>query len=1488
MYQGNQRHDQSRGYQVPPPPPPMSLPTMNTQTPGMIMPPPPPLPRYNTAQSGAMVLPPPPPPLPNTTLPHTSSWSSYVNRANPPQIQAYNPRLHAQITGNMSMGGTAGSSVSTSSNPLMNPTLAAAAIPGAILPPPPPLAVSPPSSELTMSATYIPSGGTTFGVGIPSLTESDFYSDISGLTLPPTPGTTAAPTPVEPVAAPVADTSYSSISVPASRGGSSASTSGSTTISPDLIAYWSIERVLLWLQQCNFSKEWQVTFSTLNLHGLPFLELGSKQSGRGNSGLMHQKVYPQLLANCKELGTPWDPSREREEGKRMRRLIRNIITSKTPLPGHSHVRKESGSFYPVNAAEVESPNTPLNPPGPSFSNRQGQSRSAPKNIDVESTRRIVSNTDIPNIPQIESPGSYPNSAGAVTSASPHSTHFGHRSRKSTDSVSSNAAIYGSGVPPEAARMNLVEALAGSRRNGHEPNRLSPSDPEPMSARDSKGLRNFFGRKKKHQREDGEETDSPTSPALYKSQSLGSRSYGSELSLDMSRTRAGHNGRYYILITKDGWNYRMCDVTDYDSSAELRQIVCQNLGIGSPEYVKIYITELGKADHDEPLDDTKLLAARRTRADSYGSLKLLVRSEFNPSTTSHVHLDGLSPDEELYAEHNGSRTTTSTLDSDSREYREAVERKQREYLARRQQGNANRKPEDGVQIIGRTVDFDQPRLSPYDDKKTDHPFEDRKPVPVRNPPALPSNPSATLIKVNSLKKKPMHNGRPSFGGLENVPERPGGNTSMPHRRAFSSTSSNSSSMMGSVMTGLAMNLKSVANISPHSSNGSVASPPALSQRRPSQPLAQTQTQAPAPAPAPAPEPPKASGPDLDFVGNDVSFATASPTSEAAGDDSDDDSDDGLFAVPIAARQKAAAAAAAAKRKSSDASAKRPSLHVDVDGLPARARKGLSVSFGSPPGLESASDSAKNSEQDEHANSRSSSSRRTPGTPSSDGTWESTDDSKLNRRKSFVDKGVWANRPPTDDLLNHLDDFFPNLDLDLPIVEENDGKNGIIPSPISEVDESAPSSSPVHLPPILPPLPASESLSFIPESRAAKYNDNDTLGSDESTLKANNHNRDSYQSVAHRSISRASGLGRLKSIRQVARDTHEAQKRYTTVSQATPDRATTLARRKSTKMFNANIVQIKPQRDSILFPPIPQETAPKRQTTFRWFKGQLIGKGSYGRVYLGMNATTGEFLAVKEVDVNPKAAQGDKNKIKEMVAGLDQEIDTMQHLDHVNIVQYLGCERKETSISIFLEYIPGGSVGSCLKKHGRFEEPLVSSLTRQTLSGLAYLHREGILHRDLKADNILLDLDGTCKISDFGISKKTDNIYGNDKTNSMQGSVFWMAPEVINPPEGKGYSAKVDIWSLGCVVLEMFVGKRPWGNEEAVGAIYKLANGERPPIPEDLNPSPVALAFMLDCFQVNPYDRPTAEKLLAEHPFCEADPDFQFDNTELYAKINPGKV
>jgi mitogen-activated protein kinase kinase kinase len=624
----------------------------------------------------------------------------------------------------------------------------------------------------------------------------------------------------------------------------------------------------------------------------------------------------------------------------------------------------------------------------------------------------------------------------------------------------------------------------------------------------------------------------------------------------------------------------------------------------------------------------------------------------------------------------------------------------------------------------------------------------------------------------------------------------------------------------------------------------------------------------------------SGPDIDFTETNVQFERQAPPPLPTQDDSGDDSDDGLFAVPVRGRPPSRSGGTPTNGDDSDTDPKhKPNLKVKTS----RSKKTLSVSFNSPSPLSTP-------KHDDDENAKDGSHRRTPATPRSS-QW---DDNKINRRRSFMDRDVWANRPPPEALLSNLDAFFPELDLDQPVLDEvqiPDGSPAV--SPISESDESPGEfgKGKDNGIPDVPPIPVQHAQpninppsSGIATSRSSIYAETDTLGSDESTLKALER-PSSMTSVARRSIRRSGGLGRMKSIREVARGAHEAHKRYTTMSAGVGAGGTSMIqRRKSTKMFGANVVQIRPERGSMIMPQIPQDTLPKRQTTFRWFKGELIGKGTYGRVYLGMNATTGEFLAVKEVEVNAKAAGGDRNKMKELVAALDQEIDTMQYLDHVNIVQYLGCERKETSISIFLEYISGGSIGSCLRKHGKFEEPVVSSLTRQTLSGLAYLHREGILHRDLKADNILLDVDGTCKISDFGISKKTDDIYGNDKSNSMQGSVFWMAPEVIRS-QAEGYSAKVDIWALGCVVLEMFAGRRPWNKEEAVGAIYKIANGEIPPIADEVREaiSPYALGFMLDCFTVDPSDRPTAERLLMQHEFCELDTDYNFFDTELYAKI-----
>ncbi|KAI4119678.1 MAG: hypothetical protein LQ345_000476 [Seirophora villosa] len=628
--------------------------------------------------------------------------------------------------------------------------------------------------------------------------------------------------------------------------------------------------------------------------------------------------------------------------------------------------------------------------------------------------------------------------------------------------------------------------------------------------------------------------------------------------------------------------------------------------------------------------------------------------------------------------------------------------------------------------------------------------------------------------------------------------------------------------------------------------------------------------------------KSYGPAFTFKESDVAFDRPLST----GQTSDDDSDDGLFAKPL--RKVSVMLAPSQSGSGDDAVQRRPTLTLNTDAKQ-RRMKGRSVTFKTPDLSKSASSGQSNELGELDDEGRLIQSRQAPESASSaSGSMHSPDTAtKLARRQSFARDDIWANRPPPEDLLDNLDAYFPNLDLDEPVVED------LVSPPASPAASNEPSAAPG--PSTARPTPVQRMIrsslydrtrpTSIAEEPIAEEGtiESTVLGSEESTLKS----RVSLQSTAQRSMRKSGGLGRMKSIRDVARGAYEGNKRGSQPGfPAQKAKSGDIVRRKSTKMFGHNIVQVKPGRGSrvSLIEQVPPDL-PAGTNSFQIARGQLIGKGSYGRVYLGINLTTGDLLAVKQVEVNQKIAGQDKEKMKEMVSALDQEIDTMQHLEHPNIVQYLGCERKEYSISIFLEYISGGSVGSCLRKHGKFEQSLVSSLTRQVLSGLAYLHQEGVLHRDLKADNILLDVDGTCKISDFGISKKTDDIYGNDATNSMQGSVFWMAPEVVRS-HGQGYSAKVDIWSLGCVVLEMFAGRRPWSKDEAVGAIYKLGElNMAPPIPDDVagEISAEAVAFMLDCFTVDARERPTAKTLLEGHPFCGVDGYYNFEDTKLAGKL-----
>ncbi|XP_076883970.1 mitogen-activated protein kinase kinase kinase NPK1-like [Bidens hawaiensis] len=267
--------------------------------------------------------------------------------------------------------------------------------------------------------------------------------------------------------------------------------------------------------------------------------------------------------------------------------------------------------------------------------------------------------------------------------------------------------------------------------------------------------------------------------------------------------------------------------------------------------------------------------------------------------------------------------------------------------------------------------------------------------------------------------------------------------------------------------------------------------------------------------------------------------------------------------------------------------------------------------------------------------------------------------------------------------------------------------------------------------------------------------------------------------------------------------------------------------------------------------------------RWQKGELIGCGAFGRVYMGMNLDSGELLAVKQVSVVVNLASKDKTQAH--IRELEEEVKLLKNLSHPNIVRYLGTGREESSLNIFLEFVPGGSISSLLGKFGSFPESVIRMYTKQLLLGLEYLHKNGIMHRDIKGANILVDNKGQIKLADFGASKKVVELATMTGAKSMKGTPYWMAPEVILQT---GHSFSADIWSVGCTIIEMATGKPPWSQQyQEVAALFHIGTTKaHPPIPDHLSAD--AKDFLLKCLQKEPDLRPNASELL-QHPFVTSE-------------------
>uniref|UniRef100_A0A3P8Y470 Mitogen-activated protein kinase kinase kinase 4 n=1 Tax=Esox lucius TaxID=8010 RepID=A0A3P8Y470_ESOLU len=265
---------------------------------------------------------------------------------------------------------------------------------------------------------------------------------------------------------------------------------------------------------------------------------------------------------------------------------------------------------------------------------------------------------------------------------------------------------------------------------------------------------------------------------------------------------------------------------------------------------------------------------------------------------------------------------------------------------------------------------------------------------------------------------------------------------------------------------------------------------------------------------------------------------------------------------------------------------------------------------------------------------------------------------------------------------------------------------------------------------------------------------------------------------------------------------------------------------------------------------------RKVTFKWQRGNKIGEGQYGKVYTCINVDTGELMAMKEIRFQPN----DHKAIKETA----DELKIFEGIKHPNLVRYFGVELHREEMYIFMEYCDEGTLEE-VSRLG-LQEHVIRLYSKQITTAINVLHEHGIVHRDIKGANIFLTSSGLIKLGDFGCSVKLNNAQTMPgEVNSTMGTAAYMAPEVITRAKGEGHGRAADIWSLGCVLIEMVTGKRPWHEyEHNFQIMYKVGMGHKPPIPEKL--STEGKDFLGHCLESEPKRRWTASTLL-DHPFVK---------------------